>query len=378
MLGSMSPTNHGPLHPLSVGYGLGRQPSAAFALVVVRDPELRASVDEALAGYRTRAADCGAHAVILASELEPDVIVVDALDDFSLGRQLRADERTRRIPLVSLVAGSEDGVDRAFQAGASDVVRLPFRPSELRARVDVHARLRRLTGQLARQDRMAAIGTLAASVAHNLRNPLSALITGLPTVRRRVGAQTSGCTLELVDVMLDCAERIERITHDLLDLSRIDREANGAFAPGSGLLACTRMFGARFADAAVVLDTDVDVLAMTDGRAGDMNHVFMNVLDNALRATSGRGRVEVRGIVDGSDYVVTIGDSGPGIDPALIGGIFEPFWTTRPANEGAGLGLAIARQIVEDHGGSISAGRSRLGGAEFTIRLPLRRVERVA
>ena len=382
MLLAMSPKSHGLLHPLCIasGSGTGTQPCAALTLVIERDVQRRACVQEALASsYTVHSADDAASAVILARELRPDVIVADALDDFSICRALHADEHTRSIPVVVLLPGRDAGdVERAFAAGASDYVRIPFNPIELRTRLDTQTRLRRLTYQLARQDRMAALGTVAASVAHNLRNPLSALITGLPTVRRRVDGQLDGCTVELVDIMLDCAERIEHMTHDLLDLSRIDREANGSFAPGSGLLACTRMFCARFSDCGVQLVTDVDVVTMAYGRPGDVNHVFMNVLDNALRAIHGQGRIEVHGAVRGDDYVVTIGDSGPGIDPASIGGIFEPFWTTRPAGEGSGLGLAIARQIVEAHGGSIRAGSSPLGGAEFTIRLPLRRVERVA
>jgi signal transduction histidine kinase len=138
------------------------------------------------------------------------------------------------------------------------------------------------------------------------------------------------------------------------------------------------MFASRLDGKTVELETDVDVLAMTSGRAGDVNHVFMNVIDNALRAIDGTGRIRVRGAVDDGHYVVTIGDSGRGIDDQQLACVFEPFWTTRAAGEGTGLGLAIARQIVEEHGGTIAAGRSSLGGAEFTIRIPLRRAERAA
>jgi signal transduction histidine kinase len=236
--------------------------------------------------------------------------------------------------------------------------------------------LQRLTEQLARSERAAALGSIAASTAHNLRNPLSALLAGLATLRKRLGGQLDAANTELFDVMVDCAQRIEGMTLDLLNLSRSDRELSGSFAPGSGLLACTRVFAARLESCRVELQSDVDVQAMTSGRAGDLNHVFMNVIDNALRAVEGQGHIRVCGHVERDEYVVRIGDSGPGIPAHLLARVFEDFWTTRPAGEGTGLGLSIARNIVEQHGGTIEAGRSELGGALFTIRLPLRSPER--
>ncbi len=358
--------------------------SSAIALVVEHDPELRASVVDTLArSYTVRTADDGARALELARELLPEVVVCGVatpeLSGYELCRRLRACERTKHLPVVLLLLPNEaDPIERALEAGASDYVVTPFRPCELLSRVDLHARLRRLTEKVARQERFVALGELAAQIAHNVRNPLSALLAGLPTVRRRVHAQLDESTGDLMDVMQDCAERIERMTLDLLDLSRIDRDPGGTFSPGVGLLACTRMFGARCTDKAVTLDTDVDPWATSTGRAGEINHVFMNVIDNAFRALGGKGLIRIRGAAEGPDYVVSIEDTGSGIEPALRERVFEPFWTTRPAGEGTGLGLAIARQILEEHGGTIQAGTSELGGASFTIRLPLRRVEHAA
>ena len=126
----------------------------------------------------------------------------------------------------------------------------------------------------------------------------------------------------------------------------------------------------------VQLRAEVDDKATAAGRAGDMNHVFMNLIDNALRAVGPKGTVEVRGAVERDSYVVTVDDSGPGIAPAEIDRIFEPFYTTRAAGEGTGLGLSIVRQIMEEHGGSVTVGSSTLGGARFTVRLPLRAAQR--
>jgi signal transduction histidine kinase len=355
----------------------GPSSTAPLALLVEDNPELRMFVADVLAGqYRVRAAADGAEGVALARQLRPDVIVSDVampeMDGYELCRRLRADESTKAIPVLLVTARTDvNSVLVGFEAGANDYLLKPFHATELLARVNVHVRLRRLTEQLARQERLAALGSLAASVAHNVRNPLSALISGLPAMRARLGAHVDKSTGELMSIMVECAERIERMTLDLLDLSRIDREVSGEFAPGKGLLACTRMFGARLTGS-IELRTDVDDLAIASGRPGDMNHACMNLIDNALRAVDPSGLVEVRGYVDNGCYVIIVADSGPGIDPSVIDRVFEPFWTTRAAGEGTGLGLSIARQIIEEHGGTITAGVSQLGGALFTVRLPMR------
>lgn len=355
----------------------GPAPGSPLALVVEDNVELRAFIADVLATrYSIRTAPDAVRGIELARQLRPDVVVSDVampeMDGFELCRRLQADPETSAIPILLLTARTDiDSVLKGFSAGASDYLLKPFHATELLARVQVHVQLRRMTGRLARQERLAALGTLAASVAHNVRNPLSALISGLPAIRQRLAPTIDASSREMLGLMLDCAERIERMTVDLLDLSRIDREVSGEFSPGTGLLACTRMFGARITHE-IELRTDVDQSTLAIGRAGEMNHVFMNVLDNALLAIDGKGTVEVTGRVEGDSYVATIADSGAGIEPTHIEAVFEPFWTTRAAGEGTGLGLSIARQIMDEHGGTITAGSSPLGGAQFTIRLPIK------
>ncbi len=361
----------------------GPSSAAPLAVIVEDNPELRLFIADALsAHYRVRAAGDGFEGFELALRLRPDVVVSDVampeMDGYELCRRLRSLPETKAIPVLLVTARTElESVLQGFEAGANDYLLKPFHTTELLARVDVHVRLRRLTSQLARQERLAALGSLAASVAHNVRNPLSALISGLPAMKNRLGPSLDGSTAELMTIMVDCAERIERMTIDLLDLSRIDREVSGDFAPGVGLLACTRMFASRL-NPEVELVTNIDSMAIASGRAGDINHVFMNVIDNALLAVGSKGQIDVRGEVHDGFYVVTVADSGTGIDPDAIERIFEPFFTTRAAGEGTGLGLSIARQIVEEHNGTITAGRSHLGGALLTTRLPLRKERAVA
>jgi signal transduction histidine kinase len=224
--------------------------------------------------------------------------------------------------------------------------------------------------ELALRERHAMLGVLAASVAHQVRNPLTSLVSGLPAMRQRLGRMVDAPSLELMDVMVECAERIERLTQDLLDLSRVDREEGGAYRPSDGLRAALRLFRTRVSEG-VTIEDDIAVSAMTEGRVGDMNHVFMNLLDNAMRAIGDRGTIRVHGAMQNGFYVTQIEDSGPGVDEETAERIFEPFFTTREAGAGTGLGLAIARQVVNAAGGTIEVGRSSLGGAMFMTRIPI-------
>jgi signal transduction histidine kinase len=355
----------------------GPAPYAPLALVVEDNPELREFVADVLAvRYRVRTARDGAEAIALALELKPDVVVSDVampeMDGYQLCRALRANPETRTIPLLLVTARTEvASVLEGFEAGANDYVLKPFHGRELLARVDVHVQLRRMVQEFAQRERHATLGVLAASVAHQVRNPLTTLVSGLPAMRSRLSKTVDERTRDLIDVMIDCAGRIERMTLDLMDLSRIDREAGGEYRPSDGLRAAVRMLHARLPSGGVEVEDQVQDSGTTHGRPGDMNHVFLNLLDNAARAVESSGRIRVEAWNEGGTYCVRVGDSGPGIDEATAQRIFEPFFTTRQAGEGTGLGLAIARQVVQQAGGQIDVDRSDLGGAAFTVRIPM-------
>lgn len=358
----------------------GPSSEALLALVVESSPELQLLIADALAPhYRVRVVHRRALAVELAEQLEPAVIVLGAaspeLDGYALCRELRSRARTRAIPILLVTTRGEpsdeiDNVVRGFESGATDCVVKPFHSRELLARVDVHVGMRQMAQDLALSERHAMLGVMAASIAHQVRNPLTTLIAGLPAMRTRIRGKVDASTTELVDVMVDCAERIERLTRDLMDISRVDRERSGAFNPSDGLRSAVRLAKARVIGNAMIED-DVRDGAFIEGRAGDINHVFLNLLDNAIRAVGEMGRVSVTAEIDAGHYVARVGDSGVGIDSKLVDRIFEPFFTTRAPGEGTGLGLAIARHIVRQHGGDIEVGRSELGGALFTVRLPI-------
>lgn len=354
----------------------GPGPGAPLALVVEDNPELREFMADVLAvRYRVRTAADGAEGLRLAAELGPDVVVSDVampeMDGNQLCRALRSQDETRTVPVLLVTARTEiASVLEGFEAGANDYVLKPFHGRELLARVDVHVRLRRIVQELALRERHAMLGVLAASVAHQVRNPLTTLVSGLPAMRKRLKDKIDPSSHDLMDVMIDCASRIERLTLDLMDLSRVDREVGGEYRPSDGLRAGVRMLRARV-PSGVTVQEQIEDSQLIHGRVGDMNHVFLNLLENAAHAVADVGTVRIDARNDSGWYVVRVADSGPGINTETAQRIFEPFFTTRPAGEGTGLGLAIARQVAQQAGGDIELARSELGGAAFVVRIPM-------
>jgi signal transduction histidine kinase len=354
----------------------GPSSHAPLVFVVEDNPELREFLIEVLAShYRVRSADRGRPALQAIRELRPEIVVSDVampeMDGLELCRALRDDPELHSIPLILVTARTDlASILAGFEAGADDYVLKPFHGRELLARVEVHVRLRRMVQEIAMQERHAVLGSLAASVAHQVRNPLTILISGLPAMRARLHGQLSESANSLIDMMIECSERIEQLTRDLMDLSRVDRSLQGDYRPSDGLRAAARLMRAQLTGQ-IAIDESIEDAPVLRGRPGDMNHVFLNVLDNAVRAIPLGGRIHVSGRIEGDEYVVRVGDSGPGIPKAQRLYVFEPFFTTRPAGEGTGLGLSIARQLVTRCGGAIELGESALGGAEFSVQIPL-------
>ncbi len=355
----------------------GPHPAAPLIVAVEDDQDLRVFLGNTLAReYRVLTARDGQEGLQLVRAEHPDAVVSDVamprMNGYDLCRQLRERVETRTLPILLLTARADvTRVLEGFAAGADDYVTKPFAPEVLLKRLAVHLRLRAMVHEMAHRERLASLGVLAASVAHQVRNPLAAILSGLPAVRRKLAATLDPRSDELLGVMVQSAERVEKVTRDLLDLSRVDRGEVERFGPGAGLRSSVRMIEARL-PVNVKIESDIDDDVLLDGRPGDMNHVFLNLIDNAARAVEQGGTVRVRAHAtpERHKFVLAVEDSGAGVDPDQAESIFTPFFTTRRAGEGTGLGLSIARQVVLQHGGTITVGRSDLGGALFTVTLP--------
>jgi two-component system sensor histidine kinase PilS (NtrC family) len=228
--------------------------------------------------------------------------------------------------------------------------------------------LRRLQEDVARSERLAELGRLAAGLAHEVRNPLAAMIGCL----QLLGADRSATTGEngkLLAIVQREAERLSGLVQAFLTYAR----------PADPVPQVVNVRTLLEETAAAVRhglqSSALHVQALTERHVrvdpDQFRQVLWNVITNADRIGLGlarRLRVELGVEVDGDDVVLFVDDDGPGVPEELRQRIFEPFFTTRP--DGNGLGLATCHQLVQRNGGVLGATRSPLGGARFTIRLP--------
>jgi signal transduction histidine kinase len=228
-----------------------------------------------------------------------------------------------------------------------------------------------------RQERLATLGTVAAGVAHEVRNPLGALQAIFPrlkaTLRDAGGLDVR--TEQALDVAVDSLGRIERVTRDLLDLSRVDREPTATWDANEAVAAAVRLLEARGVKARV--EMSLGAVAPVFGRAAELSQIVLNVVDNAVKAAGPDGRVVVATRLEKGELHLTVTDDGPGIPPEVRARVFTPFFTTRVGGEGTGLGLAIARRIVQDHLGRIEVVCPPEGGTRIEVVLPAQSGEAV-
>lgn len=224
---------------------------------------------------------------------------------------------------------------------------------------------RRARAAAERAARGEAVARMAAGVAHEIRNPLGIIRGAVELVREREGAQLHPRDRERLADVLGEVERLRGLTEDFLDLSS-DRPLEEAFVD-LGALVDEAVRGSR------TLHPDLDVfvaLSAPPVRADPrrLRQVFANLLSNAAQA--GARRVEIRGGSRGDRVGIIVADDGPGVSPELRDRLFDAFATGRSG--GVGLGLAVSRQIVQRHGGTLELADSGNPGAVFELLLPVR------
>lgn len=229
---------------------------------------------------------------------------------------------------------------------------------------EVCERLQEQERTLIRTEQLAAVGQLAASVAHEVRNPL----TGVKLLMQAAARPDSPTPLtpERFELLLQEIGRIERTIQGLMDLATVpapNRQPNDLHAIVANAVEASR----GRADAKPVslrFDSPEQPLPMLLDK-DQMHSLFTNLISNAI--DSARGSVVVALREHGGRVEVEVSDDGPGIDAALTGRLFTPFATTKAG--GTGLGLTIARRIAQDHGGTLAAANRPDGGAAFTLSL---------
>jgi PAS domain S-box-containing protein len=232
---------------------------------------------------------------------------------------------------------------------------------------------------LRRSERMASLGTTLAGVAHELNNPLAAIMGFAQLLLKKPWPSEDRAALETINHE---AIRSATIVKDLLALTRkrdVDRRVATDVNDIVGYIARTRRYALETAGIGYVVELQ-PALPLVHGDRAQLEQVVLNLLTNAEQALHDAAdahaplrppRIAVRTRHERNEVVIDVEDNGPGIPESLQSKIWDPFWTTKPEGEGTGLGLAVVHSIIVDHGGSISLETGMQAGARFIVRLPV-------
>jgi signal transduction histidine kinase len=299
--------------------------------------------------------------------------------------------------VVLAVRGDEDdAVGLLFVA--DDRVRDAFAPEEITlletvaAQIGVVVANSRVYSRMKERDRLAALGSMAAGLAHEVKNPLGA-IKGAAQLLEEVGSATpdEAGAREFVGIILEEVNRLDRVVGSFLDYARPHAGNPIPLDLNAAVRRTVQILSSQFADGTVDVSLDLsEPLPRTSMDPEKFRQVLMNLMQNAIQAMDGEGKLTVstsvrrsmrgrtqphdaaasrRSLTDEMELVeVSVRDTGPGISPKVLRNLFVPFFTTK--TQGTGLGLAISQSIVQNAGGTIEVHSQPGAGTTFTIVLP--------
>jgi len=277
--------------------------------------------------------------------------------------------------------------------------------TDITERKQAAALLAQTQAQLLQAEKMAAIGQLAAGVAHEINNPIGFVLSNFFTLQEytsgflqlldayRFAAESGaagnpaladadrraaefdldfarGDVLSLLADSKDGLDRVRRIVRDLLDFSHVD-EGEWQTTDLHACLDGTLKLARNALKSRVTLVKDYGKLPAINCLPAQLSQAFMNLLINAAQAVDESGTITLRTGHEGDEVWIELEDTGAGIAPEILPHIFEPFFTTKPVGLGTGLGMAVSHGIVQSHKGRIDV-RSEVGkGTRFTIWLPI-------
>ena len=302
---------------------------------------------------------------------------------------------------------------KARQLAASEE---KYRHLAQRLEIEVEKKTRQIQKsqlRMLQQEKMASIGQLAAGMAHEINNPVGFVISNLTTLNttireltdlleayskltalitepgestaRQIKSQLAAIaqlieemdldfvlkdTVSLIDESLDGAKRVKIIVENMRNFTHPSIDTPEKLDINDCLETTLAILSGNV-PSQVKIDRRYGDISRVSGQLREINQVFFNVLKNALQAVGEQGRITITTAADEKAVLVHVADSGPGIDAANIGKLFDPFFTTREVGSGTGLGLFQAYSIIKTHGGSISVNSRPGKGATFSVRLPM-------
>jgi two-component system sensor histidine kinase/response regulator len=328
-------------------------------------------------------------AVLIADQRMPRMTGVELLEITA-----RDHAETVRI-LVTAYSDLDAAIGAINRGQVSRYIRKPWTPEELEAVVGealelyrVRSQLRVLEARLRETERVYAVGVVAASIAHDLRNPLMVVQGAIDMLRRSLPREPVAVaqgdaaaepappdSARMLLFLRDAQTAVERMTEIIAGMNASQRSVSATTTDDLAQvvrLSIACLHGTLRRRGA--LSVKLQIVPPVKGSPTALSQVLLNLLVNALEALpeggDPRSAVTVRLLHDGDAAVVEVEDTGPGIAPQVLERVFDPFFTTKE-DGGTGLGLAISKRIVDEIGGSIRVTSQPGAGSRFTVRLPL-------
>jgi PAS domain S-box-containing protein len=328
----------------------------------------------------------GAAALAAAQEQVPDLVLSDVmmpgLDGFELLKALRAEACTREVPIILLSArAGVESVVEGLEAGADDYLIKPFSATELVSRVNAHLQMAHLRLEALRQERTTSRrkDEMLSIVSHELNTPLVAILGW--TRLLRANPPSHSMLMKSLETIERNATLQAKLISDLLDISRITA---GKLHLNLEPVELQSVIETAIATVHQTQKTkDIELTCLLDplpiivqGDLDRLQQIVLNLLTNAIKFTPKGGRIEIRLNVIENQAQIKVSDSGCGISAEFLPHVFDSFRQAESSKsqsiKGLGLGLAIARHLVELHGGTIYAESPGFGqGATFTVNLAL-------
>lgn len=312
-------------------------------------------------------------------------VVMPGMDGYEVAHHMKELERTSRTPIIFLtgVATNMEEIYKAYSVGAVDYLIKPLITDVVRKKVAVFVDLFRQRLEIEKQARLEG---LIGVVSHDLKAPLNVVLLGIDRLEQLAGADEAGAKAKKITGRIRGAvTRMTRLLDDLLDVERVtEKHLPIEAAPcevGALLAESLEMIEPTATEKSVKLE--VDAASVEHERVlcdrGRLHQVFSNLVGNAVKFSPEGSTVWIRAARREGFVLFSVSDKGPGIAADALAHIFERYWQEKAtARLGTGLGLPIAKGIVEAHGGEIWV-ESRLGeGSTFSFTLPVAKAERAA
>ncbi|MEW6002106.1 MAG: response regulator [Nitrospirota bacterium] len=325
-------------------------------------------------GYDTSEAYDGEEGLKKVPEYNPDLIVLDVmmpkLDGFEVCQRLKSDENTKYIPVLMLTAKVEvEDKVKGLDIGADDYIAKPFDYKELSARVRSLLAIKAARERLVEEEKTEALEKMMDQVAHETRNPLTAI--GGFASRVCESLPEGDPNKKYMEMIIEDVARLENMIKQLIKLKTMAISYLELTNVNDIILDALDMFKEEFKNEGIEVKTDLmDNLPLVTADKEQIKLVLSKLIKNSIEAMRNKVRIlKVTGRTSNGYVEILVSDTGKGISRENIKNIFDPFFTSKMY--GPGLGLTFALKIIQAHKGTITVESEPGKGATFTIKLPV-------